>query len=207
MTATGFEYKQHMGYMHYVSKSDADAPVPPAVPVPDCSCGVLAEVKQSRHPKTAGRAFYVWKWKFDPMSVAPCNFFQWVDEPDKYDPRIHLFLYDSTSLNHIISLGEEKQEATYRLVMDPPMCKCRVAAKLMRPNLGVPPKFTPFFRCSLTTHPTEEKVREFETGKVPWPCVSSPSDRCKCGILETQGVVPFELRYGLFVAMHMASNG
>nr|TKW03444.1 hypothetical protein SEVIR_7G024100v2 [Setaria viridis] len=46
--------------------------------------------------------------------------------------------------------------------------------------------------------PTKEQVREFESGKAPWLCVSSPSDRCKCGILATQGVVPSELGYGSF---------
>ncbi|RCV43257.1 hypothetical protein SETIT_9G280300v2 [Setaria italica] len=46
--------------------------------------------------------------------------------------------------------------------------------------------------------PTEEQVREFESGKALWPCVSSPSDRCKCGILATEGVVPSELGYSLF---------
>ncbi|RCV21624.1 hypothetical protein SETIT_4G152800v2 [Setaria italica] len=46
--------------------------------------------------------------------------------------------------------------------------------------------------------PTEEQVWEFESGKAPWPCVSSPSDRCKCGILATEGVVPSELGYGSF---------
>ncbi|RCV17239.1 hypothetical protein SETIT_3G204000v2 [Setaria italica] len=46
--------------------------------------------------------------------------------------------------------------------------------------------------------PTEEEVREFESENAPWPCVSSPSDRCKCGILATEGVVPSELGYGSF---------
>ncbi|RCV33034.1 hypothetical protein SETIT_7G050400v2 [Setaria italica] len=36
--------------------------------------------------------------------------------------------------------------------------------------------------------PTEEQVREFESGKAPWPCMSSPSCKCKCGILVTEGV-------------------
>nr|TKW14172.1 hypothetical protein SEVIR_5G150000v2 [Setaria viridis] len=200
MMTTGFEYKRHMGYMHYVGESNADAPVPPALPVPNCSCGMLAEVKQSRHPKTAGRTFYVCKWRFDPMPAAPYNFFQWIDGLDKYDPRIWLFPYDSTQLkpyhqfrrwvppppNPPRMTKEEKQEAACRRVRDPPMCKYGVATKLMRSNLGVPPKFTPFFRCSLTTHdgwplcdfneyiygpkpmwPTEEQVREFEAGKAP----------------------------------------
>nr|TKW14648.1 hypothetical protein SEVIR_5G180200v2 [Setaria viridis] len=46
--------------------------------------------------------------------------------------------------------------------------------------------------------PTEEQMREFESGKALWPCVSSPSDRCKCGILATEGVMPSELGYGSF---------
>ncbi|RCV10327.1 hypothetical protein SETIT_2G103500v2 [Setaria italica] len=182
--------------------------------------GVQAEVKQSRHPKTAGRAFYVCKWTFDPMPVAPCDFFQWIDGPNKYDPRIHLFPYHSTELqpyHQFRMYEEEKQEAAWRCVRDPPMCKCGVAAKLMHPNLGVPLKFTPFFRCLLKTHdgwplcdfneyiygpkamwPTEEQVQDFESGKAPWPCVSSPNRRCKCGILATKGVVHSELGYGSF---------
>ena len=31
--------------------------------------------------------------------------------------------------------------------------------------------------------PTEEEVREFESGKKPWPCTTTPSLRCKCDIL------------------------
>jgi hypothetical protein len=37
---------------------DEDAPVPRALPVPNCLCGVPAYVKQSRYARTAGRAFY-----------------------------------------------------------------------------------------------------------------------------------------------------
>ncbi|RCV43569.1 hypothetical protein SETIT_9G304700v2 [Setaria italica] len=46
--------------------------------------------------------------------------------------------------------------------------------------------------------PTEEQVREFKRGKAPWPWESYPSERCKCGILATQDVVPSELGYGWF---------
>ncbi|RCV32692.1 hypothetical protein SETIT_7G023500v2 [Setaria italica] len=144
MSLFGCEYKRRRWYVRYVGESSADALVPLALPVPLCRCGMQAEVKQSRHPKIAGRAFYVCKWSFDPMPVASCDFFHWIDGPDKYDPRICLFPYHSTE--------EEKQEAACRRVRDPPMCKCGVAAKLMRPNLGVPPKFTQFFRCSIKTH-------------------------------------------------------
>uniref|UniRef100_K4A197 GRF-type domain-containing protein n=1 Tax=Setaria italica TaxID=4555 RepID=K4A197_SETIT len=231
MASFGCEYKRRRWYVRYVGESNGAGPVPPALPVPLCRCGAQAEVKQSRHPKTAARAFYVCKWTFDPLPAAPCDFFQWIDGPDKYDTRIRLFPYYSTELkpyhqfrrwvppppNPPRMIEEEKQEAACRRVRDPPMCKCGVPAKLMRPNLGDPPKFTPFFRCSLKTHdgwplcdfneyiygpmamwPTEEEVREFESEKAPWPCVSSPSDRCKCGILATKGVVPSELGYGSF---------
>uniref|UniRef100_K3XXZ8 GRF-type domain-containing protein n=1 Tax=Setaria italica TaxID=4555 RepID=K3XXZ8_SETIT len=231
MALFGCEYKRRRWYVRYVGESNVAGPVPPALPVPLCRCGAQAEVKQSRHPKTAGRAFYVCKWTFDPLPAAPCDFFQWIDGPDKYDPRFRLFPYHSTELkpyhqfrrwvppppNPPRMTDEEKQEAACRHVRDPPMCKCGVPAKLMCPNLGDPPKFTPFFRCSLKTHdgwplcdfneyiygpmvmwPTEEEVREFESENAPWPCVSSPSDRCKCGILATEGVVPSELGYGSF---------
>ena len=46
---------------------------------------------------------------------------------------------------------EEKQEAAIYRVNNPPKCHCGVRAKLQRPNIGVPQKFTPFFRCSLKT--------------------------------------------------------
>ena len=53
------DYNRHMGYGQYPSESEPDAPVPPALPVPNCCCGAPAEVKQSRHRKTAGRAYYM----------------------------------------------------------------------------------------------------------------------------------------------------
>ncbi|RCV42821.1 hypothetical protein SETIT_9G246400v2 [Setaria italica] len=210
MTSFGCEYKRPSGMC--VMWASPMLLVPYLLPF---RCGVEAEVKQSRHPKIAGRAFYVCKWTFDPMPAAPCDFFQWIDEPGKYDPRIRLFPYHNTELkpyhqfrrwvppppNPPRMTEEEKQEAACRRVRDPPMCKCGVPAKLMHSNLGVAPKFTPFFRCSLKTHamwPTEEQVREFESGKAPWPCVSSPSCKCKCGILATEAVVPSKLGYGLF---------
>ncbi|KAG2570924.1 hypothetical protein PVAP13_7KG028958 [Panicum virgatum] len=42
------------------------------------------------------------------------------------------------------------------------------------------------------------EVRDFENGKKPWPCTTTPSRRCKCGILATKGVVPSELGYGYY---------
>ncbi|KAG2610793.1 hypothetical protein PVAP13_4KG398105 [Panicum virgatum] len=46
--------------------------------------------------------------------------------------------------------------------------------------------------------PTEEEVRDFESGKKPWPCTTTPSLRCKCVIQPTKGVVPSELGYGYY---------
>ncbi|KAG2589514.1 hypothetical protein PVAP13_5NG360562 [Panicum virgatum] len=214
-----------LGGGQYTSECDEDAPVPPALPVPFCRCELgnqLAEVKQSRHPKTAGRAFYICKWN-DSLNPCHCFFFQWIDGPDKFDPRIRLFPYyrsESWAYNEFRRwvppppnpppmTEEEKQEAAIYRVNNPPKCHCGVRAKLQRPNIGVPPKFTPFFRCSLKTRDgwpacdfneyiygprshwlIEEEVREFESGKKPWPCTTTPSLRCKCGILATKGVVP-----------------
>ena len=84
-----------LGGGQYPSECDEDAPVPPALPVPFCRCepgNQLAEVKQSRYSKTAGRAFYICKWN-DSLNPCHCFFFQWIDGPDKFDPRIRLFPY------------------------------------------------------------------------------------------------------------------
>jgi hypothetical protein len=46
--------------------------------------------------------------------------------------------------------------------------------------------------------PTESEVKEFESRTKPWPCLSYPPSRCKCGIVATEGVVPSELGFGMF---------
>lgn len=70
----------------YPTVSCEDAPVPPALPVPNCECGIPAEVKQSRWPTTAARAYYMCsiKWEMNTLSAGtdtyyftkPCMFFQ-----------------------------------------------------------------------------------------------------------------------------------
>nr|TKW31276.1 hypothetical protein SEVIR_2G095000v2 [Setaria viridis] len=194
MSTIGYEYKRRMGYMQYPSESDKDASIPPALPVPDCRRSVPAEDPPIPYDRTKLEPYY--------------QFRRWVPPPPNPPPMIE----------------EEKQEAACRRVRDRHLCKCRVAAKLMRPNIGVPPKFTPFFRCSLKTHATcnlvilsdfneyihgprplwltKEQVREFENGKAPWPCESYPSDRYKCGILATQGVAPPSLAMEDFYGRH-----
>jgi hypothetical protein len=144
---------------------DEDAPVPRALPVPNCLCSVPAYVKQSRCARTAGRAFYCCWIREAPPLAAPCYFLQWIDGPDKFDPRICLFLYAShvmkpydefqrwvpPPLNPPPMTYEEKQLATIERVNNPPLCDCGVCAYLQQPNIEAPNKFTPFFRCSLKT--------------------------------------------------------
>ena len=153
-----------------------DAPVPPALPVPNCECGIPAEVKQSRWPTTAARAYYMCsvKWEMHTVSAGrdiyywtePCMFFQWIDGPDKFDPRIRLFPYDKDETKPLNEFkrwvppppnpppmtDEEKQVTTCIRVENPPFCYCGHPSKLQHPNLELPKKFTPFFRCRLTTH-------------------------------------------------------
>jgi hypothetical protein len=100
-------YKR-LGGGQYPSKYDEDAPVSPALPVPVCRCepgNQLAVVQQSRHPKTTGRAFYICKWNYL-GNPCHCFFFQWIDGPDKFDPRIWLFLTIAPSLGRTMSLDD-----------------------------------------------------------------------------------------------------
>ena len=46
----------------------------------------MCSVKSEMHTVSAGRDTYYW--------TEPCMFFQWIDGPDKFDPRIRLFSYD-----------------------------------------------------------------------------------------------------------------
>lgn len=156
-------------------ENDVDAPVLPPLPVPNCDCGIPAEVKQSRSPSTAGRAFYMCSKKFQMHDVGvgynttffthPCGFLQWIDGPDKFDPRIRLFPYyeDETKPynefkrwvapppNPPLLTREEQQAAACIRVKNRPMCHCGHRCKLQHPNLELQFKFIPFFRCSLTT--------------------------------------------------------
>jgi len=159
-------YQQMMGFGQYPDEADEDAPVPPALPVPECRCGVPAWVTQSRHRKTAARAYYCcWnKFVLDPRKGVSCYFFQWIDGKDKFDPRICLFPYiESNEIKPYSEFcrwvppppnpppmrSEEKDLAAIERVSNPPFCHCGVRAEIQRPNVGVPIKFAPFFRCLL----------------------------------------------------------
>ena len=159
-------YESTMGFGQYPDVCDDEAPVPSRFPVPYCLCGVPAWVAQSRHRKTAGRAYYCcWnKFEMDPYKGVRCYFFQWIDGKEKFDPRIRLFPYiESKEIkpydkfsrwvppppNPPSMTSEEKDLAAIERVKNPPFCHCGVRAAIQRPNLGVQIKFAPFFRCSL----------------------------------------------------------
>jgi len=152
-----------------------DDPVPPPLPVPNCHHGIEAEVKQSRWPNTAGRAYYRCSHRFEmirtgfgndrPYFIHPCDFLQWIDGPEMFDPRIRLFPYyanETTPLNNFkrwvppppnppaMTFDEQQAMACIR-VKHPPLCHCGVPCKLQHPNLELKYKFIPFFRCKLTT--------------------------------------------------------
>jgi hypothetical protein len=68
-----------------------------ALPTLLCDCGLPAFVSQSRHPNSAGHAFYVCQLKRPPRLdsyLNACNFFRWIDGHEMFDPLIRLFPYD-----------------------------------------------------------------------------------------------------------------
>lgn len=151
-----------------------DAPVLPDLPVPNCHHGIPAEVKQSRWPNTAGRAYYRCSVRFEMIDAgggyfydnSPCDFLQWIDGPDKFDPRIRLFPYYENETKPYNEFKrwvppppnpppltfEEQQAASCIRVKNPPVCHCGVPCKLQHPNLELTHKFIPFFRCKLRTN-------------------------------------------------------
>jgi len=70
----------------------------PAEPTLLCYCGLPVFMKQSRHPASAGRAFYYCQLKRRPPTLnaylAGCSFYQWIDGDEMFDPSIMLFPYD-----------------------------------------------------------------------------------------------------------------
>ncbi|KAF8644163.1 hypothetical protein HU200_066537 [Digitaria exilis] len=107
----------------------AHGPVSPALAIPNCCCGVPAVVKQSRHPKTAGRAYYICK-KFDPTillfpyenkKLVPYHEFRcWVAPPPNPPP---------------ITV-DERITVVRRRRKDPLLCHCGVRATLVVPRDG-----------------------------------------------------------------------
>jgi hypothetical protein len=85
-------------FVHHPNDHGGIGPFPPALPTPLCACGLPAFVKQSRHPESAGRAFYCCELRRRLSQlhsfVDGCNFYQWIDGDEIFDPSIMLFPYD-----------------------------------------------------------------------------------------------------------------
>jgi hypothetical protein len=122
-------------------------------------------VKQSRHPQSAGRAFYVCQLKRRPPTLDAylegCNFYQWIDGHEKFNPLIMLFPYDpwkscpypefvpwvAPPPNPPEMTEYEKIVAAFRRSGNPPACRCGREAVLQTPSQkGM---FTPFYRCGM----------------------------------------------------------
>ncbi|PUZ39834.1 hypothetical protein GQ55_9G374100 [Panicum hallii var. hallii] len=176
-----------LGYGQYASEYDEDAFIPSALPIPICRyypANIPTEVKQSKHPKTTGRAFYVCKWKSSSSCSSHCYFIQWIDGPDKFNSRIWLFLYKKCKNkpynafrpwvppppNPPPMTEEEKQDAIIMRVKNPPLCHCGDGWPLC--------DFNEYIYGPRSHWLMEEEVREFENGKKPWlydlPLVSPP---------------------------------
>lgn len=134
--------KYHVGF----------GPFLPALPTPLCYCGFAAFVKQSRHPESAGRAFYVCQLKHCPptldANLEGCNFYQWIDRHEMFDPRIMLFPYNPWKScpypefvrwvlpppNPPEMIDEEKVDATLYRRANPPRCFCGLSALIQLPS-------------------------------------------------------------------------
>ena len=85
-------------FMHHPKDHGAIGPFLPAEPTLLYYCGLPASVKQSRHPASAGRAFYYCQLKRCPLTLDAylegCNFYQWIDGDEMFEPLIMLFPYD-----------------------------------------------------------------------------------------------------------------
>ncbi|CAO2047495.1 unnamed protein product [Urochloa humidicola] len=210
----------------YPDVSCKDAPVPPAVPIPNCDCGNPAKVKQSNHPDTAARAYYLCG---DHRDWEMCNFFQWIDGLEMFDPRIlHFKQWRSTPYekfkrwvppppNPPPMTAEEKKEASARRMANPPLCNCGVPAELNRMVKDSPYPLT--FGCRNRTEggyplcdfseyvygpksywpePVEKKAKE----KVR---LTAPERNCHCGVVANYGLVPSELGIGSYCG-HMVGD-
>jgi hypothetical protein len=143
--------KDHGGMGHFL----------PAEPTPLCYCGLLAFVKQSRHPTSARRAFYCCKLKSRPpildAYLQGCSFYQWIDGDEMFDPMIMLFPYDPWKTvpysefvcwvrptpNPPEMLETEKLTTALWHLMNPPKCHCGLLTRLTTPSK--PGAFTPFY--------------------------------------------------------------
>ncbi|GJN18436.1 hypothetical protein PR202_gb05599 [Eleusine coracana subsp. coracana] len=90
-----------------------------------------------------------------------CHFFQWIDGPDKYDPRIMLFPYDNKASSPYAEFErwvplppdpepmeeDEMLAVSTRRMHSPPLCKCGYPPELEIPLEEL--SYIPFFRCAM----------------------------------------------------------
>ena len=125
-------------FVHHPKDHGAIGPFLPAETTPLCYCGLLAFVKQSRHPASAGCAFYCCQLKRRPLTLDAylegCSFYQWIDGDEMFEPLIMLFPYDpwksvpyaeyvrwvSPPLNPPEMTKVEKVDAALRHLANPP---------------------------------------------------------------------------------------
>jgi hypothetical protein len=135
-------------FVHHPKDHGAIGPFLPAEPTPLCYCGLPAFVKQSRHPASAGRAFYYCHLKRHPPTLDAylevCNFYQWIEGDEMLDPSIMLFPYDpcksvpylefvrwvSPPPNPLEMTEAEKVDAALRRLANPPKCNYGVSVLL-----------------------------------------------------------------------------
>ncbi|KAF8664057.1 hypothetical protein HU200_054966 [Digitaria exilis] len=150
-----------------------------------------------------------------------CNFFQWIDGPEKVDERILLFRPSSSKNyesfqrwlppppNPPPMTNEEKKEVIARRLETPPLCHCGDPAQIHRTVKNC--SFIPTFGCRNRTEGGYPlcSFSEYDYGpKSYWPmdeegskkkekerCIA-PNRLCYCGIKANYGVVPSELEIG-----------
>ncbi|TVU10989.1 hypothetical protein EJB05_44547, partial [Eragrostis curvula] len=157
-----------------------------------------------------------------------CEFFQWINGPEKYDERILLVpwtgkktpydkfkRWDPPPPNPPIMSREEMLAKAAERKLNPPLCKCGYRAEVERPPPGL--KYCPFFRCpiELTGNKRGCDFQEYPHGPKPQypdpnllpddvlygeklPCWERPPLLCRCGVRARKGVVPSQLGYGYY---------
>ncbi|TVU12874.1 hypothetical protein EJB05_46540, partial [Eragrostis curvula] len=155
-----------------------------------------------------------------------CDFFQWIDGPEKYDQRILLLPwtvkkapYESFKRwvppppNPPIMTKEECKAKAKECLANPPLCDCGYRSELETAPPGL--KYTPFFRCPIALsgnkrgcdfqelihrpkrhYPDPATLPDAVLYGEELPCRYLPPLFCQCGVPAREGVVPSELGYG-----------
>jgi hypothetical protein len=81
-------------FMHHSKDHGGIDPFLPAKPPSLCYCGLPAFMKQSRHPASVGRCQLKQRLPTLDAYLEGCNFYQWIDGDETFEPSIMLFPYD-----------------------------------------------------------------------------------------------------------------